>query len=47
MNENEHAKEAVLQRELQEAATDDDTRTIARVMAEIAEEQVAAVVDKH
>ena len=30
--------EATLQRELEEAATDNDTRTIARIMAEIAEE---------
>lgn len=43
MNENEHAKEAALQRELEEAATDDDTRTIARIMAEIAEEAAEKV----
>lgn len=30
--------EAALQRQLEEAATDDDTRTIARLMAEMAEE---------
>lgn len=30
--------EAELQRQLEEAATDNDTRTIARIMAEIAEE---------
>lgn len=34
----ELANEAALQRELQEAATDNDTRTIARIMAETAEE---------
>lgn len=39
MNENEHAKEAVMQRELEEAATDNDTRIIARIMAEMAEEE--------
>lgn len=38
MSAKEHADEAALQRLLEEAATDDDTRTIARIMAEIAEE---------
>ena len=38
MNAKEQANEAALQRELEAAATDNDTRTIARIMAEIAEE---------
>lgn len=40
MNAKEQANEATLQRQLEEAATDNETRTIARIMAEIAEEHL-------
>lgn len=39
----ELANEAALQRELEKVTTDEDTRTIARIMAETAEEQLLAV----
>lgn len=42
MNAKEHAEEAALQRQLEAAATDNDTRTIARIMAEMAEEELAS-----
>lgn len=41
---NEHAAESRLQRELEEAATDEDTRIIARILAEEAEESVGSDV---
>lgn len=42
MNAKEHTDEAALQRQLEEAATDNDTRAIARILAEIAEEDALA-----